>query len=105
MSTKSTLHIVNHQPGNCSEETSFLDGLTSGDGIILTENGVYWLTAKNFADLQPAVNNGVKVHALTSDIQARGLEHLIKTDEFFTQCDYVEFVELTTQYENVVSWS
>ena len=87
-----TLHTVNKtgQP-----LTLCLKALKPGDGILLLEEGAYCLL-KNKNEL----SNLKSVYVIEADIAARS----IGLPNNITPVSFDRFVELSTQYQKVVSW-
>jgi tRNA 2-thiouridine synthesizing protein B len=95
-----TLHTLN---ASAREQADLLARLlrcaSSGDGILLIENGVYNLTDSN--TLQAISDAGLTLYCLQADLLARGLkqyEHGVRA------VDDNEFVALSCSHQKVISW-
>lgn len=95
-----TLHTLNV---SAHEHAALLQRLlrcaSSGDGLLLIENGVYNLTDNNF--LSAIAQAGLTLYGLQADLLARGLN---SQDSSATVIDDNGFVELTCSHHKVVSW-
>lgn len=97
----STLHTLN---ASAREHPALLQRLlrcaSSGDGLLLIENGVYNLTDNDY--LTAISQAGLTLHCLQADLLARGLSHY--PDSRATVIDDSGFVQLTCSHHKVVSW-
>lgn len=89
-----TLHILNRGPNQTELLQHCLDAMTSGDALLLIEDGVYWSTAHFTEKL-----SGVDLYVLTADLEARGLK-----EPRGQSVDDDEFVDLTVVHSRSVSW-
>lgn len=94
----SCLHLLNKSPSS-----GLLDelrkALAPGDGLLLLEDGVYFLNRpKELADL-PA---NLLLHFLAEDLQARGLTGPLPKNA--TTVDYDGFVALCASHAKIASW-
>ena len=104
--TESTLHTLN---ASAREQAALLQQLlrcaSTGDSLLLIENGVY-----NLADtdaLAAIKAAGLTLYCLQADVLARGLKHHElpgATTVDATVIDDSGFVELTCSHQKVVSW-
>lgn len=97
------LHIVNKSPFEKNSLQSCLSCASEGSTVLLIEDGVYG-TLKGSAvaeELQNAMSK-VKVYALTTDVNIRGIAD--KVIDGITLTDYNGFVDLTAENEKVQSW-
>ncbi len=97
-----TLHMLSHSPFSDGRFSSCLPLLGDTDGLLLTGDATYALTAGT----QPAAElerlpEQVAVFALDEDVQARALGMLPSRVQLM---DYAGFVELTCRYQRVNSW-
>lgn len=95
-----SLHILN---ASSFEHAALAQRLTrfasSGDGVLLIENGVHTLQD---ADLLASIEQaGLTVYALTPDVNAR---HLPTPSSAVTLVDDVDFVSLCCAYRKTISW-
>ena len=86
-----TLHIVN----KAAALDDCLALMTDDDALLLIEDGVY---AARHSPQAPGT-----LHALDSDLQARGLVNRI--DAAFHVVSHDGFVSLVEQYQPIVTWS
>lgn len=96
----STLHTLN---ASAREQQALLQRLlrcaSTGDSLLLIENGVYNLTD---ADALKAINAaGLTLYCLQADALARGLKN---SDSNATVVDDNEFVALSCSHQKVISW-
>lgn len=100
----STLHTINKSPFSHTTLASCLQVCGKEDGILLLEDGVFGaLTSSPCAEeLNTVIESGVKVYALNSDINARGLQEKIPTHIQLT--DYNGFVQLSINHKCIQSW-
>jgi tRNA 2-thiouridine synthesizing protein B len=97
----STLHTLN---SSARENAALLQRLlryaSSGDSLLLIENGAYNLTdTDSLAAIKAA---GLSLYCLKADAVARGLQHNKQSDA--TIIDDNEFVALSCSHQKVVSW-
>ncbi len=99
-----TLHTVNKSPFSSECLTQCLKVADDNHIIILLEDGIYGALPQSplTQALDEFCNSGGKVYAVTSDIEARGLNNQIKPS--VNQIDYAGFVDLCTQYNPIQSW-
>ena len=94
----SCLHLLNKSPSSGLFD-NLRKALSPGDGLLLLEDGVYFLNRpKEFADL-PA---NLLLHFLAEDLQARGLTGPLP--ENATTVDYDGFVALCASHAKTASW-
>lgn len=100
----STLHTVNKSPFSDQSLHSCLKICSSGDSVLLIEDGTYGAlhSAPTFTLLADAIARGINVYALESDLQARGLRSQVAQD--IAIADYPAFVALSCQHTTVQSW-
>jgi tRNA 2-thiouridine synthesizing protein B len=100
----STLHTINKSPFSHTTLASCLQVCSKEDGILLLEDGVFGaLTSSPYAEeLNAMIEAGVKVYALKSDVNARGLQEKIPSSIQLT--DYNGFVQLSINHKCVQSW-
>lgn len=104
-SQKSTLHTLN---ASAREHSALLQRLlrcaSSGDSLLLIENGVYNLTDNDF--LAAITQAGLTLHCMQADLFARGLNSQDSSAAVIdaTVVDDNSFVELTCSHHKVVSW-
>ena len=98
----STLHTVNKSPYERNALKSCLDHASSGDTILLIEDGV--LAARKGGAFVTALKGaGCTICALTPDLSARGI---IASDvaEGICTVDYGGFVDLAAASQRVCAW-
>lgn len=102
----STLHTLNT---SAREQAALLQRLlrcaSTGDSLLLIENGVYNLTDTNA--LTAIKGAGLTLYCLQADVLARGLKHYEQsgvTTVDATVIDDSGFVELTCSHQKVISW-
>ena len=89
------LHTVNQSPYSSTALESCIRLTTSGDEILLLENGVYAVS-------HPLLENcPCAVYALGADLNARGLTTIAAR---LTIIDYARFVELVVAHNKQVAW-
>ncbi|HQQ64325.1 MAG TPA: sulfurtransferase complex subunit TusB [Pseudomonadales bacterium] len=97
-----TLHTLNI---SSRENSAVIDRLlrcaSTGDSVLLIENGVYTLADDNA--LQAFHAAGLALYALQVDIDARGLQHHIISSPV-TLLDDSGFVALACEHHKTVSW-
>lgn len=100
----STLHTINKSPFSHATLASCLQVCGNQDGILLLEDGVFGalISAPCAEELTALIKNGTKVYALSSDVNARGLQDKTRSDIYIT--DYNGFVELSIEHNCVQSW-
>jgi len=89
-----TLHILNRGPNQSELLQHCLDALSTGDALLLIEDGVYW-SCSHFSQRLA----GIDLYVLQPDLQARGLS--LQTGE---SVDDEGFVDLTAAHSRSVSW-
>jgi tRNA 2-thiouridine synthesizing protein B len=96
------LHTVNKSPFNSSCFNDCLRACADGSAILLIEDAVY--AAKKGALTEKLITEtaSIKFYALEADVIARGIKDQLCENVRLTSDD--DFVELVTQYDNVVSW-
>jgi len=90
-----TLHIVNQSPHAGNALNDCLEAFHEGDILLLIEDGVYAA-----ATAAPARFTQSVVYCLSADAQARGIE----IDPSIRAIDDVQWVDLCTQHNPIVSW-
>jgi tRNA 2-thiouridine synthesizing protein B len=100
----STLHTINKSPFSHATLASCLQVCGKNDGILLLEDGVFGAltNAPCTTDLTALINAGVKVYALATDVNARGLHGKLRKDIAIT--DYTGFVQLSIDHSCIQSW-
>ncbi len=100
----STLHTINKSPFSYATLSSCLQVCGKQDGILLLEDGVFGALsgAPCAEELSTMIESGVKVYALASDVNARGLQEKLRSDVLMT--DYNGFVQLSIEHNCVQSW-
>lgn len=93
----STLHLINRSPFTSQVTVDVEAALSSGDHILLIEDGVYAVLAGK--RLFSTVDAHVGV--LLEDCQARGIA---LTPDMPQAVDMAGFVRLTAETERTVSW-
>ena len=91
----STLHTVNKTAAD-DALAACLRVASSGDSLLLLEDGVYQATT--LAELPQA--QALKLFALKEDTDARG----VSLPSAVTAIDYAQFVDLACQHDRSVSW-
>lgn len=96
------LHTVNKSPFNNSCFNDCLKVCTDGSAILLIEDAVYaakkgTLTARLITNTE-----SITFYVLEADVNARGIKD--ELCEKVTLANDEDFVELVSQYDNVVSW-
>lgn len=100
----STLHTINKSPFSHTTLASCLQVCGQQDGILLLEDGVFGaLNSSPCAEeLSAVIATGVKIYALSDDVNARGLLEKLRSDVLMT--DYNGFVQLSIKHNCVQSW-
>lgn len=93
------LHTVNKSPATSSTLKECLFSATSGDKVLLIEDGVYAATPAFSGLLRDDLNYFV----LQNDMVARGLNSGLIAEKW-QPVDYEGFVELTEKADTVCSW-
>lgn len=93
------LHTVNKSPATTSTLKECLFSASSGDQILLIEDGVYAAT-QAFSEL---LRDDLSYFVLLNDIAARGLNNSLISKQW-QPVDYEGFVELTEKADTVCSW-
>jgi tRNA 2-thiouridine synthesizing protein B len=93
-----TLHTLNRSPSNTALLADCLRACSSGDTLLLIEDGVYCAQAGQPLHL-PA---GVTACVLAADVAARGLGS--RLDASIRQVDDAGFVQLCCDHARVISW-
>lgn len=93
-----TLHTLNRPPSNAALLADCLRACSSGDTLLLIEDGVYCAQASLPLQL-PA---GVTACVLAADIAARGLNNRLAPG--IKQVDDAGFVQLCCDHARVISW-
>ena len=88
------LHTVNKSPFQNSALESCLRLVQKGDIILLLEDGVYAAATGTVKSslIEQAVKQHV-VYVMEADLQARGLDQLIKSVRIASYGDFVDLVE------------
>lgn len=101
-----TLHTLNASQPELFQR--LLRCATSGDSLLLIENGVYIIANKHA--LHAANSLGIRLYCLQVDVCARGLQRWLSSGkdasvmlEISTITD-ADFVELSCVHSKVVSW-
>ncbi|MBF0357873.1 MAG: sulfurtransferase complex subunit TusB [Magnetococcales bacterium] len=89
------LHTVNKSPFQNNTLESCQKFITSGDIILLIEDGVYGAMAGSAksAIVEGAIKSGTEVYALSSDLKARAITNLIDGVQITDYAGFVDFVE------------
>ena len=95
----SALHTISGSPSS-GLLNSCLKLICPGDGIIFIQDGVYYGCPPY---LPECVSKDNALFALREDLLARGV--LSKLVERIDPVGYGRFVELTVDYDKVISWS
>lgn len=95
----STLHTVNKAGNPPALLHSCLRMSSSGDAILLLQDGVYLVNSPILTQL---VDSGVDVFILRADMEARGLA--MNPELRINPVDYAGFVALSCQYSKTISW-
>ena len=95
----SALHTISGSPRSGLLD-SCLKLICPGDGILFIQDGVYYGCPPYLLD---CVSKDNALFALREDLLARGV--LSKLAERIDSVGYGRFVELTVDYEKVISWS
>jgi len=95
----SALHTISGSPSS-GLLNSCLRLVCPGDGILFIQDGVYHGSPPRLLDCVPQDN---ALFALREDLVARGLSD--RTSDRITPVGYDGFVELTVNYDKVISWS
>ncbi|UTW13498.1 sulfurtransferase complex subunit TusB [Marinobacterium rhizophilum] len=93
-----TLHTLNRPPSNTALLADCLRACSSGDCLLLIEDGVYCA----LADLKLQLPDGVTACALAADVAARGLQS--RLHDSIRQLDDADFVQLCCDHPRVISW-
>lgn len=100
-SNKPTLHTLN---ASSREQMDLLQRMlrcaSSGDSLLLMENGVYNITDTAF--LSAIIHSGLTLYCLHADLLARGLDNSHQGKAAVV--DDNGFVELACSHHKVVSW-
>ena len=99
------LHTINQSPFESNLLPSCLRLATAGDVLVLIENGVYAAQAHNphAENLQQTIfESQIKVYALQSDLQARGIQDDITAN--IHPISYEQFVDLVVAHHPVQAW-
>jgi tRNA 2-thiouridine synthesizing protein B len=88
-------HTINKSPFQNSTLESSMRYISSGDIILLMEDGVYGATAGSAksAIVEGALKAGIEVYALSADLKARALTNLIDGVQITDYAGFVDFVE------------
>ena len=95
----SALHTISGSPSSGLLD-SCLKLICPGDGILFIQDGVYYGCPPYLLD---CVSQDNALFALREDLLARGV--LSKLAEQIDPVGYGRFVELTVDYDKVISWS
>lgn len=94
----SSLHIVN--TSNSTPWQHCQDSCAPNHSIVLYSDGVCHALDKTL--MQSLSQQGIKLFALNSDCQARGLD---LTGSPVTTIDYDTWVDLSAEHQNCLNWS
>lgn len=97
-----TLHVINKTPQNRSLYLNMLNGLSSGDAVLLIEDAVYSALEAHQSIFTALSPDDIQLSALEADIQARGLED--KLSPRFSSVNDQGFVKLSCEHDKIVSW-
>jgi tRNA 2-thiouridine synthesizing protein B len=88
-------HTVNKSPFQNSTLETCMRYTSSGDIILLIEDGVYGAMAGSAktAVVEGAIKSGIEVYALNSDLKARAVTKLIDGVQITDYAGFVDFVE------------
>ena len=92
------LHKVTTSPFENCALNQCLKRMSSEDGLLLMQDGVYAIKHQDFL---PRLVAHANVYVLTDDLKARAIS--TETPKF-KQISYEQFVELSLQYSKVLSW-
>lgn len=95
-----TLHLLNHSPFSGKQLTNCLLFANPKDAIMLTGDAVYALQ-ENITVYQQLLQSKLPLFVLEEDLLARAIHVNI---DHVTIVNYVQFVELCTQYSKINSW-
>lgn len=93
------LHTVNKSPAASSSLKECLFSASSGDQVLLIEDGVY-AASLAFSEL---LRDDLSYFVLQNDMAARGLNNNLIAKQW-QSVDYEGFVELTESADTVCSW-
>lgn len=101
----STLHTVNKSPFERNSLDTCLSVAGEGSTVLLIEDGVAGALQSTTASasISDAMGKGVKFAVLGEDLAARGLA-TDRVMDGISVVDYVGFVQLSTEHDNVQSW-
>ncbi len=94
----SCLHTISRGPHSQLLQTC-LGSIKEGDGLLFIEDGVYYSTASPSLEKIP---HSIRLFSLREDMLARAI-HTRAADNV-ESIDYHRFVELSCEYDKVVSW-
>ena len=94
----SCLHLLNKSPSSGLFD-NLRKALSPGDGLLLLEDGVYFLSQPEKLANLPA---DLSLHFLAEDLQARGLTASLPANA--TIVDYDGFVALCASHAKTASW-
>lgn len=95
------LHTVNKSPFSSPALTDCLSFCTSGNSIVLIEDGVY-AAVRDTEAATALLDSKLRVYAMNIDVEARGLQE--KTPKHIELIDDLKLVELCCQHRSVQSW-
>ena len=95
-----TLHTLNRTPSQSALLADCLSATSSGDALLLLEDGVYCALSSQQSPLQ--LPEGVRCYALSADVAARGLTACLNLN--VTLVDDAGFVKLCCDHDKVLSW-
>ena len=99
-----TLHIINKSPTHDRSLLDCLQSIGTNDAILLINDAAYALSCECEVTIGLLNQLGrTKLFFLGEDIELRGIK-LNHVEFGFTEIDYVEFVELTTKHNPILSW-
>jgi tRNA 2-thiouridine synthesizing protein B len=101
----STLHTVNKSPFERNSLDTCLSLVNSDSTVLLIEDGVAGALQNTTASpgISDAMGKGVKFAVLGEDLSARGLS-ADRVIDGFSVVNYVGFVQLAADHDNVQSW-
>ena len=94
------LHKVSTSPFADQALLQCLKRIQPADKLLLIQDAVYAMIKADVADTWPTQNNR-PIYVLSEDVQARGIK--IEND-LYQAISYPEFVALTLECNQVISW-
>ena len=95
------LHTVNKSPFSHQSLASCAQFCTSGDAVVLLEDGVY---AINHVELEKLIKSHIEIFAIKIDLAARGLTKQYDQDDKIQTISYEAFVDLCVKYPKQKNW-